>query len=82
MRADDKFGAKPLTHDHQFIVRHGGPGNELDFLVTKHVDAACAPATLQGFIASLESLFGKGRTGHHPREFHQLWSQTHQDDRL
>ena len=62
-RADDKFGAKPLTHDNQCIVRHGGPQNELDFVATKHVDdvkAACSPATLQAFIAVLESVFGKG----------------------
>ena len=38
-RATDAiFGARPLTHDNQFIVRHNGPGKELDFLATKHVD--------------------------------------------
>ena len=58
---NDEFGAKPTTHDEQFIVRH--TNHKLDFLGAKHVDdvkAGCPPAVLQEFIARLEQVFGKG----------------------
>ena len=54
------FGAKPLTHDDQLIVRH--QRGTLDFIATVHVDdikVACPPSVLKEFIHVLENLFGK-----------------------
>ena len=58
---NDIFGARPLTHDDQFIVRHRS--RDLDFIGTKHVDdlkVGCCEEILTEFIRVLEQVFGKG----------------------
>jgi len=59
---NDKFGAKPLTHCEQTIVRHD-KSHILDFIAAKHVDdikSAADTKIIHGLIICLKEVFGKG----------------------
>ena len=58
---NDLFGAQPIMHDEQTIVRH--KNGKLDMVATKHVDdvkAAAEKSTILELIRALEEIFGKG----------------------